>query len=236
MRKLGWLLTLAIPVVIVSCKKDAAENPTSEEVVVTTGNGAPSGQHYNLNLIGMEKGKTADMSTSNGRRIFVPLYGNVKIMLSKGDFDVIDADGTDGTAAFQLPEPDAQDDNITDYSVFIRTLGKPGGTGTMKSCLQEFADDDHDGDGVLGETYCSTDEYIVNLTRTKGQSKFQNVSNQLLYVWADIDGDGDLDRVELFDEEFESYWWEYDNNGLRLVQMRFYPGVGTAVDPDPEPQ
>ena len=45
MRKFGWLLALMIPVVIVSCKKDSTEDPASEEATVT-GNGAPSGQHY----------------------------------------------------------------------------------------------------------------------------------------------------------------------------------------------
>lgn len=234
MRKFGWFLTLALPVVIVvSCQKNAKEDLASnnEELVTATGNGAPSGAHYNLNLIGVPKGKTADLSTSNGRRIFVPLVGNVKIMLSKGEFDVLDADGTDGIAGFQLPEPDVEDDGITDYSVFIRTLGKPGGTGTMKSCM------DADGDlSTTADTYCSTGQYIVNLERKKGQSLFQNVTNQLLYVWADIDGDGDIDRTELFDEDFEAYWWDYDNAGLKLVQMRFYPGVGTEVWADPEPQ
>ena len=233
MRRLSFILTLALPVVIVvSCQKNAKEDLASnnEELITANGNGAPSGAHYNLNLIGVPKGKTADLSTSNGRRIFVPLYGNVKIMLSKGEFDVIDANGTDGTAAFQLPEPDATDDGVTDYSVFIRTLGKPGGSGTMKSCM------DADGDlSTTDDSYCSTGEYIVNLTRKKGQSQFQNVTNQLLYVWADIDGDGDIDRTELFDEDFETYWWDYDNSGLKLVQMRFYPGVGTTVLPDPEP-
>src|SRR5438093_1617031 len=80
------------------------------------GNGATSGPHYNLNLIGVQKGKTAAMTGNNGSRIFVPLWGNAKIMLcnssdSEGpcygmDFSVLDANGTDGVASFALPEPD----------------------------------------------------------------------------------------------------------------------------------
>ncbi|HJS53109.1 MAG TPA: hypothetical protein VJ765_01155 [Chitinophagaceae bacterium] len=234
MRKLRWLLVLMIPIVIVSCKKDSTEDLASEEVTSKdeTGNGAPSGQHYNLNIIGVEKGKS--ISGGSGHVIFVPLWGKCKIMLTEGVFDVIDKNGTDGTAAFQLPEPDAEDDNQTDYCVFIRALGKPGGSATMKSCLEEFAGQDSDGDGVTGETYCSTDTYIVNLTAHGNGNKFQNVTNQLLYVWADIDGDGDLDRVELFDDDFESYWWDYDNSGLRLAQMRFYPNCSITPDTDPE--
>src|SRR5262249_60391823 len=41
----------------------------------TTGNGAPSGSHYTLNIIGVPKGKTADMTGNNGSRIFVLLNG-----------------------------------------------------------------------------------------------------------------------------------------------------------------
>ena len=44
-------------------------------VAATTGNGAPSGTHYNLNIIGVPHDKTADMNNNNGGRIFVQLFG-----------------------------------------------------------------------------------------------------------------------------------------------------------------
>ena len=44
-----------------------------------TGNGAPSGAHYNLNIIGVSKDKSADMDGNNGHRIFVPLSKKAKI-------------------------------------------------------------------------------------------------------------------------------------------------------------
>src|SRR4051812_29986305 len=62
-----------------------------------------SGSHFNLNIIGVAKGKTGDFSDSSGRRIFVALEGKTTINLKEGAFAVIDANGTDGTAAFQLP-------------------------------------------------------------------------------------------------------------------------------------
>jgi len=61
------------------------------------GNGAPSGAHYNLNIIGVQKNKTVDMTGNSGHRIFVPLWGNAKILLTEGDYAVLDANGTDGT-------------------------------------------------------------------------------------------------------------------------------------------
>jgi hypothetical protein len=63
----------------------------------------------------------------------------------------------------------------------------------------------------------------------EGGSKFTNVSKQLLCVVADINGDGTLDRVPLFDDRRQSYFWQYDNNGLRIAQMRFYE-VATNVN------
>ena len=53
--------------------------------------------------------------------------------------------------------------------------------------------------------------------------------------YGDIDGDGDIDRTELFSDPLDEYYWYYDNNGLKLAQLRFYPGVGTPVWGDPEP-
>ena len=29
--------------------------------------------------------------------------------------------------------------------------------------------------------------------------------------------------INLFDPMLYQYFWDYDNNGLRLVQLRFYP-------------
>ena len=46
-----------------------------------------------------------------------------------------------------------------------------------------------------------------------------------MVIQVDIDGDLDLDtvRIGIFDPLLYSYFWDYDNNGLRLVQMRFVP-------------
>ena len=59
------------------------------------------------------------------------------------------------------------------------------------------------------------------LVRGTSKSTFRNVSRELLYIYADI-GDG-LKLYPLFDEELQSYYWDYDNNGLKLAQLRFYP-------------
>ena len=183
-----------------------------------TGNGAPSGSHYQLNIIGVPKNKTADLTNNDGRRIFVPLDGSTKILLGEGDFQVLDANGTDGSASFQLPSPDADNDGVTEYSVYARALGTPGGSSKTTTCAT---------DPVTGDLYCSVESMV--LVRDSGKSSFSNVSRQLLYVYADIDGDGDLDRVPLFGDQLQDYYWQYDNTGLKLAQLRFYP-VATDVN------
>ena len=186
-----------------------------------TGNGAPSGAHYNLNIIGVSKDKTADMTGDNGHRIFVADAGNTRINLAPGDdFAVLDANGTDSDgAAFQLPDPDPDGDGVTAYSVYARALGKPGGSSTTTTCF-----DDSTG------TWCSTESMI--LVRDKGKSSFTNVSKELLSLCLDTDGDGTCDTREfLFDRDLADYYWSYDNNGLKLAQLRFYEiptNVGTT--------
>lgn len=174
------------------------------------GNGFPSGPHYNLNLIGVDKEKTADMTGNNGHRIFVKLWGNTKINLSEGDFQVLDANGTDGTAAFQLPNPDPDNDGITEYSVYARALGGPGGSSTTTTCA-------FDSDGTQ---WCSSQHMV--LVRSSGKSWAKNVSKELLYIYADLDGNGQDERYPLFSDALQDYYWSYDNNGLKLAQLRFY--------------
>ena len=122
-------------------------------------------------------------------------------------------------AAFQLPNPDPNNDGVTEYSVYARALGKPGGKSTTTTCAT---------DPVTGEIYCSV--YSMVLIREKGKSSFSNVSQQLLYIYYDLNGDGKPERYNLFNEALQDYFWSYDNNGLKLAQLRLYD-VSTYVNP-----
>lgn len=177
----------------------------------TTGNGGPSGAHYNLNIIGVPKNKTADMDGNNGHRIFMPLEGRAKILLSEGAFGVLDANGTDNDgAAFSLPAPG-------NYEIMARPLGTPGGQSITTTCAT-----------YEGEEVCSL-ENVISM-RTKGGSKFTNITKELTSIDAffrDINGDGiideaDTETVNLFDDDLQDYFWNYDNQGLRVLQLRFY--------------
>jgi len=217
-----------------------AENAAINRSQEVTGNGGPSGPHYNLNIIGVPRDKEADMTGNNGRRIFVKLNGQSKIKLAEGDeFAVLDANGTDNDGAkFQLPNPDPDGDGESSYSVYMRALGGPGGNATITTCA------DADVDDITSDGYyevCSADPLVVESSNGNGPPKFENVSRKLLTVYVEydicVDEDGEegceifipAGRYTIFDEIFEDYFWKYDNDGLKLLQLRFYE-IPTNID------
>jgi hypothetical protein len=119
------------------------------------------------------------------------------------------------------------------YQVWARALGKPGGNAVATTCAT-----------VNGELDCSLENVV--LTRTSKKSVFADVTNQLTsmvvgycrdeivtidgvqYCVADalspVIGSGDVDwtRIALFAGNTQDWFWNFDNNGLRLTQLRFY--------------
>jgi hypothetical protein len=178
----------------------------------TTGNGAPSGAHYDLNIHGVAQGGSASTG-SNGHDIFVPLQGKCNISLSPGSFQVLDPNCLDGNAAFQLPNPVASTTTTTittTYSVWVRALAKPGGSSSTTTCATD----------LTGTLVCSTAQFVTVVTRSNGKSVFSNVTGNLLFISQCINGQ--LTRTPLFASSLQNYFWSYDNNGLKLEQLRFY--------------
>ena len=217
------------------------------------GNGAPSGYHYNLNIVGVSKEKAALMQDDGvtgqyGHVIFVPLSGSTKILLTEAPdgetFQVLDKNGTDGEAAFMLPaadtgvisdtpgtldectyypDPDGAEGPLTAYyvcgtgrtvySVFARALGKKGADIYAEMMLCGL---DAEGDEV-----CSLANQLTLNPNTR-PGKFQNVTANLLYLY-NVSINGVLyKRIPLFSDALQDYYWQYDNNGLKLLQLRFY--------------
>jgi hypothetical protein len=204
----------------------------------------PNGKHYNLNIIGVPKGKNPDMSGNNGHRIFVKLgkdgvTASTKIYLIEADepdeFAVLDANGTDGVAKFMLPLPGecygtldpVTGDIVTpasctvSYTVWARALGKPNGEAWMKTCVED--------PDLPGGYLCSIAEYTIHLERKNGKSTWDNVTEELLFVSANFDTDPAIEHIQIFDPLFDTYYWQYDNQGLKLTQLRFYMGEYTIV-------
>jgi len=149
-------------------------------------------------------------------------------------FAVIDANATDkGGAMFALP--------AGGYTIYARALGKPGGDATMRTCgwenLDQLADDDLLND-EYGDVWCSLD--ALNAVRETGKPKAMDVTTVLTTLHLNLTEAMDAglyecfggvlgsgvpvnDSVQIFDPCFEYYFWNYDNNGLKLLQLRFYP-------------
>ena len=151
-------------------------------------------------------------------------------------------------------------DTTTDYSVYARPLGKPM-TGSEITTMAELSDygweilDKH-GERVWENIKTDYDvislewgEFIPNpveFERLKGKQEWQNVTAELLSVVYEIvityDSDSSPDvvveeeitlhvRIPIFNEMLEGEYWKYNNNGLKLLQLRFYP-FGTDVTYD----
>jgi hypothetical protein len=218
---LGSLATIAC-----TGEPTATLNPLRPSAAVSeTGNDAPSGWHFTLNIIGVEKGHSVDNSNSKGHRIFVPLGKNATaacdIFLHEGDYAVTDYNclDSDGDADFWLPNPDNGDGTLA-YSVWVRALGGNKGSATIRTCFTEFS---------TASTWCNAGDLIVPLNKVT-PPKFIDVSKQLLQVCADVDGT--LGLVPLFSSLGEDYFWHYENTGLRLAQFRFYPISTTPIGGD----
>jgi hypothetical protein len=220
MKKLGLVLAAAAMVAFAGGDAIAAKKEDS-------GNGAPSGHHFTLNLIGHSNGQK--VSHTGGSVIHVRLEGKTIIDLCSTDtgvatdlcaqyngFVVIDSDGyTDGYASFGLPNPDPTDSGNSEYSLFIRGHGKTGTEADTYVCVSD------DGEVGGGTEFCDTGNKVTTYGGgSAGGKKFTNVSRELLYIYSNIADNGK--RVPLFNSEYEDYYWTYDNKGLRVTQMRFY--------------
>ncbi|MDP2469330.1 MAG: hypothetical protein Q8W45_01985 [Candidatus Palauibacterales bacterium] len=150
------------------------------------------------------------------------------------DFGVIDANATDDNGAlFALPDPCADADSKTacDPSYAIWARAKAGsGSATITTCAEEYYDPYPTGYDI----WCGDN----GVTLSK-QTAFRavDVSTNLLYMNITIDGvanpqlaacvgtsttGSETINIYLFDNCFENYFWNYDNNGLKNLELRFY--------------
>jgi hypothetical protein len=187
-----------------------------------TGNGAPSGSHFNLNIIGVSHDKNPNMNgNGSGSVIFVGLGTSsdgvsTKILLNQaadGVFEVLDKNGTDGEASFALPVPGT-------YTVWARALGTPGGQSKIATCATFV-----DPTTGIATILCSTDNEVF--VRGTGKSKFRDVTSALTTITLIPGSAAELacgtPTVSLFATCLQDFLWQYDNNGLKLLQVRFYP-------------
>jgi hypothetical protein len=187
-----------------------------------TGNGTPSGGHFNLNIIGVKYDK--DVTKEGGSVIFVPLDttgrndsrtgidNKVDISLVPNDlgmFYVIDGNATDDNeAVFTMPR-----DVATTYEVYICGRGKPIDADGADIRLAGY-DEDTD------TWYWAANTIYIRGHKTKiGDGDW--VNQKMVDVTTDLLVLGNGDPV--FDPDYEDWLWLYGNKGQKIVKLRFYP-------------
>jgi hypothetical protein len=151
-----------------------------------------------------------------------------------GQFGVIDANATDGDGAlFGLPDPCTDASSLTPCTPTYRVWARartPQGDVRLTTCADET------GTGFDGEddVWCGSN----GITLSK-QTAFKaiDVTDNLLRMTITVDGVANPQlatcigisttttttlNVYLFDNCFENYFWNYDNNGLKNLELRFY--------------
>ena len=206
-------------------------------------NPCPGEKEYQFNIIGVPKNKNPDMTGNNGHRIFVPLTGKANIYMT-GDtssdaglqcgnsFHVTDANGTDGDGAtLVVPCDPLTAENLDPsvcYDVFATALGKPYGQADV-NVVCEFDDTCLNCDTEADS--CYTDTVDFSLIRGKGKPVTQDITSHFradgcIDVGGEVGvcdaGDIDFHNEWIFNiEQLLGYYWEYDNEGLRISQVRF---------------
>jgi len=204
-----------------------------------------NGPHYNLNIVGKTNCAGSDLTGSNRHVIEVLLNGGDnaaqlngsnasliskvnKIFLSgstDGSFQVLDGNACDSTGAqFQLPVTctvaidGTQVCSFTSYQIWARALGQPGGSAVMTTCAVD----------TMGTTSTADDQVVCSslntadaLVRKNGTPVWKNVTTELTTISATVNGV--QVTIPIFDSSLYDYFWNYDNTGLRLAQLRFYP-------------
>jgi len=153
-----------------------------------------------------------------------------KIYFVAGDhFEIMDRDACDSNGAkIMVPTIDQTDpldptktQPVIAVDVFIRVLGKPN------TCMN-----------ITGYAYDATQQLwfwsgTVYLNRSTGKSTFVKATDLFDVWWCDVvvnPTTGALEcaagteaELSVFNDVFETYFWNIINDGTRLVQVRLYP-------------
>ena len=165
----------------------------------------------------LSSGALAVKPTDNGNEMPSGHHYNLNIIGAKNVGDVGNSNGhtlfvnlngrtkifmtQDPEGVFKVVDRNGLDDNEAKFNiasgywdVYARALGKPGGEVNISA--------------YTGELYLGS----VVLTRDRGKPQTENL-RKLFYV------NGDW----IFDiPEWEGYYWDYNNDKLKLCQVRFY--------------
>ena len=214
-------------------------------LVAQNNNPCPGDKEYQFNIIGVKNPK-AGTGLNNGHRIFVLLRNNgvsTNIYMT-GDtdpnttglqcgtsFDVIDSNGTDGSAKILVPCDPLSETNLDPnvcFDVYATPLGTPGGH-TDVDVVCSFDNTCLGCD--IDQGACATGGIDFDLDGHNGKPQTENITGVFRASGCiDLVGDplacepGDLSfRNEwIFNiAQLQEYYWDYDNAGNKIVNIRF---------------
>lgn len=215
----------------------------------TKGNGAPSGSHWQFNLIGSKNGISGD--TSNGRSIFIPL----KTVASPDHLECTAAQSTGGAKlvddvwpnySSDIPENNARIvfevcQDCTDFQISDRDAIDDG----QAKILVPASMLDASTKGILFDVYIRVmgkplqcleingytfdGNYYYNTGTVylskKGKTTFLKINDLFDVNYCDVIANPACTPTEIsvFSDVFDSYFWELYNDGTKVVQVRIYP-------------
>lgn len=107
--------------------------------------------------------------------------------------------------------------SVAKYDVYAEALGKPGGAADITTCAT---------DTTTNTLVCSMSNVIA--VRNKGKPTFSDVTTALTTISCNSTTCGvtvcpsGTCIFPLFNTNFVGFFWDYDNNGLKNLQVRFY--------------
>ena len=257
LRYAATLMTLPIAAAMLGGPVNAADNNGNSGAKVGPGGfllnviafeNCPSGEFADSNrrMIAVE----ADYSMGQGGNLAGTIVKTNTIELASsgldGGFQVMDGNacanrGRDG-AKLMLPITPAncadgnvdctvEDPTFTQYRVYVRMVGKPGGVIDVTTCAEETDDtifNDDDGGVDALNILCSTENVVEVRETGKGKLQFQDYSKELLTVCLDTFDDNNFDgncdvRVPIFTATLENYFWQWNTQGRAHAQLVFRP-------------
>lgn len=170
---------------------------------------------FELNIIGVPKDGSAMITGIEGERIFISTEEKSGLLLSKGNsYNVADGNGLNGTASFQLPSLPGKL-----YSIFVVPFTKDNDS-TKSNMWHKDASTQEDiySIGVALEINQHTGADMIDLTHE---------TLELSGMIYDTNEDGIIDTSDeltysIFHEAWENKIWTYNENGLKVLKLRFY--------------
>ena len=233
------VLTLSLGTMMTAIAIKPEGNTKGNEKESSTGNGIDlTGEHYNLNIIGKKSDWSGGGSYDNPDRhtMFIPENtstfsyttpdevmhnGSVGIEFTRGnEFAVIDGNAfDDGWCQFQVGKGT--------YSVFVTCKAKPGYTSDIGGWVYAENETGRWFHMNIGEIEVKSRKYVecTDIFYISMEEDVFGILNGSMWVFDYLDYvmNYDFSLDDNYDDIVDAmYFWDLQNNGNKLIKLRFY--------------